>query len=162
MMQWTFFLAAEAAVSEGGLFDIDATLPLMAIQFLLLAAVLNAVFYKPLSQAIDERADYIRTTKTEARERSAKADELAKQLEQVLAAARRESQAAIATAQSEAQQLASQQIAETQQELQAQKEQAQKELDQQKQEVFRTLERSEVDALSRQIFDKLLGSQLVR
>ncbi|MBD0363880.1 MAG: F0F1 ATP synthase subunit B', partial [Coleofasciculus sp. C3-bin4] len=65
MTHWTILLAvetAEAAAKEGGLFDFDATLPLMAVQFLLLVVLLNAVFYKPLTKAIEDRADYIRTT----------------------------------------------------------------------------------------------------
>ncbi len=37
------------------MFDFDATLPLMAVQFLLLTAILNVVFFKPLSKAIEER-----------------------------------------------------------------------------------------------------------
>ncbi|MGL5796158.1 MAG: F0F1 ATP synthase subunit B', partial [Waterburya sp.] len=37
------------------MFDFDATLPLMAVQFLLLTALLNAVFYKPLTKVLDER-----------------------------------------------------------------------------------------------------------
>jgi F-type H+-transporting ATPase subunit b len=55
MTHWTILLAvetAETAAKEGGLFDFDATLPLMALQFLILVAVLNAVFYKPLTKAM--------------------------------------------------------------------------------------------------------------
>lgn len=161
MMHWTILLAAEtAAKGEGGLFNIDATLPLMAVQFLILVAVLNALFYKPIGKAIDERDSYIRTTKSEARERLAKAEHLAKQYEQELADTRRQSQAVIAAAQAEAQQIAAQQIAEAQREAQAQREQAQQELDRQKQEALQSLEQ-QVDSLSRQILEKLLGPQTV-
>jgi len=48
---------------------ISTLLPFMALQFLLLAALLNAIFYKPLTKALDERDNYIRTNKVEARER---------------------------------------------------------------------------------------------
>lgn len=50
------------------MFDFDATLPLMAVQFLLLAALLNVIFYKPLTKALDDRDNYIRTNKVDARE----------------------------------------------------------------------------------------------
>ena len=143
------------------MFDFDATLPLMAVQFLLLVALLNVVFYKPLTKALDDRDNYIRTNETEARERLAKADHLAKQYEQELAATRKKSQAVIAEAQAEAQKIASQKIAEAQQEAQVRREQVQRELDQQKQEAFKSLEQ-QVDALSRQILDKLLAPQLVK
>lgn len=162
MMHWTILMAAEAAAEgeKGGLFDIDATLPLMAIQFLILVAVLNALFYKPLGKAIDDRSTFIRTNQAEAQERLAKAEALAKQYEQELAETRRQSQAVIAAAEADAQKIAAQKVAEAQQEAQAQREQAQREIDQQKQEALQALEQ-QVDALSRQILDKLLGAQSI-
>jgi len=142
------------------MFDFNATLPLMAVQFLLLAALLNAIFYKPLGKAIDDRDNYIRTTEAEAKERLAKAEVLAKQYEEQLADARRKSQALITSAQEDARKIAAQKIAEAQQEAVAQRENAQREIDEQKQAAMSSLEQ-EVDALSRQILEKLLGSALV-
>lgn len=142
------------------MFDFDATLPLMALQFLLLMFVLNALFYKPLTKAIDDRDSYIRTTQADAQERLAKAENLAKQYEKELAETRRQSQATIAAAEAEAQKIADQQIAEAQKEAQQQREQVQAELDQQKQEALQSLER-QVDSLSREILDKILGAQVV-
>ncbi|MEB3337799.1 MAG: F0F1 ATP synthase subunit B' [Leptolyngbyaceae bacterium] len=158
MMHWTILLAAETA-EAGGLFDLDATLPLMALQFLILAFVLNATFYKPLTKALDDRSNYIRVNQSEAKERLVKAESLAKQYEQELAEARKKAQAIITSAQAAAQQVSAQKIAEAQQEAQVQRELAQKELDQQKQEALRSLEQ-QVDALSRQILTKLLGTSL--
>ena len=156
-MNWMLLLAAEAATEEaGGLFDINATLPLMAVQFLILAAVLNAIFYKPLGKAIDERDGYIRSNLSDAKERLAQAEKLAKQYEQDLAESRKQAQAIIAEAQAEAQQIAGQQLAAAQQEAQAQKEQIQKEIEAQKQVAFQTLE-GQVESLTRQMLDKLLS-----
>ncbi|MBP0006882.1 MULTISPECIES: F0F1 ATP synthase subunit B' [unclassified Roseofilum] len=156
MIDGTILLAVEAAAEEaGGLFDLDATLPVMAIQFLILAALLNQIFYKPLGSAIDERSDYIRSNLTEARERLAKAEQLANQYEEELAGARKQSQAVIAQAQAEADKIAAQNMAQAQQEAQAKREQAQQEIDRQKQETLGVLE-GQVDQLSRQILDKLL------
>lgn len=158
MMHWMILLATEAVVEEakGGLFDIDATLPVMAIQFLLLVAILNALFYKPLGNVLDERDSYIRTNQVDAKERLMKAESLAKQYEQELAETRRQSQAVIAAAQADAQKIAADKIAEAQREAQTQREQAQMELDRQKQEALHALEQ-QVDALSRQIVEKLLS-----
>jgi F-type H+-transporting ATPase subunit b len=164
MTHWTILLAVEAAetaAKEGGLFDFDATLPLMAVQFLILVVLLNAVFYKPLGKAIDERSEYIRTNLLQARERLAKADNLAKQYEQELGETRRKAQATIAAAQADAQKIAASKIAEAQAEAQAKREQAAQEIEVQKQEVMQTLEQ-QVDALSRQILEKLLGPELVK
>ncbi|MBW4693615.1 MAG: F0F1 ATP synthase subunit B' [Lyngbya sp. HA4199-MV5] len=139
------------------MFDFDATLPLMAVQFLLLVALLNAVFYKPLTKAIEDRSDYIRTNETEARERLAKAEHLAAQYEQELATSRKQYQQTIAIAQQDAQAIADQQIAAAQQEAQQQREQVQRELDEQKQAAMQSLEQ-QVESLSHQILDKLLVS----
>ncbi|MBD2462123.1 F0F1 ATP synthase subunit B' [Oscillatoria sp. FACHB-1407] len=158
MIHWTILLAAETVAEEGGggLFDLDATLPLMALQFIILVVLLNIVFYKPLGKALDDRDNYIRTNLTDARERLSKAENLAKQYEQELAETRRQSQAVIATAQEDAKKIAAEKVAEAQREAQAQREQAQQELEQQKQEAMRSLEQ-QVESLSRQILDKLLG-----
>lgn len=164
MTHWTILLAvetAETAAKEGGLFDFDATLPLMALQFLILVAVLNAVFYKPLTKAIDERDDYIRKNLLEARERIAKAEKLAKQYETELGETRRKSQATIAAAQADAKKIAAEKMAQAQAEAQEQRVEAGKEIDQQKAEAFASLEQ-QVDALSRQILEKLLGTALVK
>lgn len=164
MIHWTILLAvetAETAAKEGGLFDFDATLPLMALQFIILVVVLNVVFYKPLGKAIDERGDYIRKNQLEARERLDKAQNLARQYEQELAETRRKSQATIAAAQEDARKIAAQKMADAQAEAIAQREEAQKEIEQQKAEAMASLEQ-EVDALSRQILEKLLGPELVK
>lgn len=166
MTHWTILLAVETAetaaeaAKEGGLFDFDATLPLMALQFLLLVVVLNAVFYKPLSKVLDDRDDYVRKNLLEARERLSKAENLAKQYETELAETRRKSQATIAAAQADAQKIAAQKMQESQAEAQAKREQAMQEIGSQKAEALASLEQ-EVDSLSRQILEKLLGSELV-
>lgn len=139
------------------MFDFDATLPLMALQFLVLAAVLNVIFYKPLTKALDDRDNYVRTNNVEAKERLAKAERLAQEYEQQLANARRQSQKVVADAQADAQKIAADKIAEAQKEAQAQREQAAQEIEQQKQTAMASLQQ-QVDALSRQIVEKLLGT----
>lgn len=161
MINWTILLAVEEVAEKGVLFDINATLPLMAIQFLLLAFVLDKVFYKPLGKAIDSRADYIRDNQLKAEERLTKAKQLAKQYEQELAETRKKSQAVIVAAQAEAQKIAATKVAKAQQEAQVKREQAAQEIEQQKQVALEQLE-GQVDSLSRQILEKLLGPELVR
>ncbi len=149
--------AVESVEEAGGLFDLNATLPLMAIQFLILMAILNAILYKPLGNAIDERDAYVRNTKAGAQERLAKAEKMAADYEQSLADTRREARSVIETAQAEAQQIAAQKQASAQQEAAAQREAVQKELDEQKATALGQLEK-QVDSLSDQILGKLLGS----
>jgi F-type H+-transporting ATPase subunit b len=164
-MHWTILLAvAEEAgevAKEGGLFDINATLPVMAVQFLILMAVLNAIFYKPLTKAIEDRADYIRKNELDAKERLTKAEKLAAQYETDLGETLKKAQSVIAAAQEEAQKIAAKKMAEAQLEAQQKREQAALEIDKQKQEALQELDQ-QVDSLSRQILEKLLGPELVK
>lgn len=139
------------------MFDFDATLPLMALQFLVLAALLNAIFYKPITKVLDDRDNYIRTNTLDAKERLAKAERLAQEYEQKLADARKQALAVAEAAQADAKTITAQKIAEAQQEAQAQREKAAIEIEQQKQEAMRSLEQ-QVDSLSQQILGKLLGT----
>ncbi len=143
------------------MFDFDATLPLMAVQFLLLTALLNVVFYKPLTKSLDERDDYIRSNDMDAREKLAKAESLVQEYDKQIAEARRESQNLMQQAQADAKEITAGKIAEAQREVQAQKEQAAREIEQQRAAAFATLEQ-QVDSLSGQILEKILGSELVR
>lgn len=143
------------------MFDFDATLPLMALQFILLAVVLNGIFYKPLNKALDERTDYIRQNQNDTQKCLDKAKQLAQDYQQQLANARKQSQEIIAAAQADAQKIAAEAVANAQKEAQAKKEQAAQEIIQQRQEALSALEQ-QVDMLSRQILEKLLGAEFVR
>ncbi len=143
------------------MFDFDATLPLMAIQFLFLTWLLNQIFYKPLTKVLDERDEYIRNNEADARKQLSKTQELAEQYEQQLADARKKSQEILQQAQEDAKKITAQKITEAQQEVQAQKTQVAGELQQQKDAALATLEQ-QVDSLSHQILEKLLGPELVR
>jgi F-type H+-transporting ATPase subunit b len=90
MVNFSTLILSSEVIGPGGLFDFDATLPLVAIQFLLLMVILNAIFYTPLSTAITERNDFILNNLAKASEVLAKANELTAQYEQELASIRKE------------------------------------------------------------------------
>jgi F-type H+-transporting ATPase subunit b len=158
MTQWILF-AAETA--EGGLFDFDATLPLMAIQFLLLAAILNALLYKPLGKTIDDRASYVQGQLAQAKTQKEQAIALAQQYEQELKEVRKQSQGIIATAQSEAQKILSEQVQQAQQEVIAERQKASEQIEAERVDALNSLEQ-EVTALSRQILEKVIGLEFVK
>ena len=83
----------------GGLFDIDGTLPLVAIQFLLLMVILNIILYSPLLTIIEERKEYILTNLGKASEILAEANTLTTQYEEELANVRKEAQLEITNSQ---------------------------------------------------------------
>lgn len=143
------------------MFDFDATMPLMAVQFLLLTALLNVVFYKPLTKALDERDDYIRNNEADAREKLAKAQNIVSEYEKQISQARKESQGLVEQAQADARAIVAQKTAEAQKAVQSQREQAALEIQQQKATALATLEQ-QVDSLSRQILEKILGPELVK
>lgn len=141
--------------SEGGMFDFDSTLPLVALQFLLLMAVLNVLFYQPISKILDARDEYIRNSLTTASTYLVKANELTQKYEQELASSRKRAQEIIHLSQQEAQQIVSVNIKKAQQEAQRLVADASVQLNQQKEQALETLE-NQVDALSEKIRSKLL------
>ena len=144
--------------AEGGLFDFNATLPLMALQFLALTVALNFLFYKPVTAVLDEREEYIRNSLTTASAALLKANELTKEYEQELAESRKQAQDIIKHSQQEAQQIVSVKIKEAQQEAEKLVAEASAQLNVQKELALKTLE-DQVDTLSDQIKFKLLGDQ---
>jgi F-type H+-transporting ATPase subunit b len=144
----------------GGLFDFNATLPLMAIQFILLTVVLTFLFYKPVSKVIDERETYINGNLTTASEKLIKADELYKEYDEQLKTARVNAQTIIAKSEKEAKDVVAGEI--NQARLDATKliEQTNKELEAQKSLALQQLE-TQVDELSQLIKEKLLGKEVV-
>jgi F-type H+-transporting ATPase subunit b len=144
----------------GGLFDFNGTLPLMAIQFILLTVVLTFIFYKPVAKVIDERETYINDNLTTASEKLIKADELYKTYDDQLKEARVSAQSVIAKSEKEAKDIVASEI--NQARLDATKliEQTNKELEAQKSLALEKLE-TQVDELSQLIKEKLLGKEVI-
>nr|YP_009122216.1 ATP synthase subunit b' [Vertebrata lanosa]AJH65974.1 ATP synthase subunit b' [Vertebrata lanosa] len=143
--------------SKGGLFDFNATLPLMALQFLGLTLILNLLYYKPIINVLDDREEYIRNSLTSASASLLKADELTKTYELELAGSRKSAQKIIKNAQEEAQLIVSEKIKEAQKNAEQLLLDAYHQLSIQKEEALKNLE-VQVDTLSDQIQDKLLNS----
>jgi len=93
--------ASAAGTPEGGLFDLDATLPLMALQVVILTFILNALFFRPVGKAVEDREGYISTSRAEAKEKLAQAERLEADLKAQLKEARLESQRLIVEAEQE-------------------------------------------------------------
>ena len=144
----------------GGLFDFNATLPLMAIQIILLSVALTFVFYKPVSKVIDEREAYINGNLTTASEKLIKADELYSQYDEQLKTARVSAQSVIAQSEKEAKDIVAAEINEARQDAAKLIERTNKDLEAQKTQALEQLE-TQVDELSQLIKEKLLGKEVV-
>jgi len=160
----TFFMPATSmlAMTEGagGLFDFNATLPLMAIQFVLLTVALTFVFYKPVSKVIDERETFISGNLNQASEKLITADELYKQYDEQLKTAKANAQSVIAQFEKEAKDAVALEIGQARTDAAALIEKTNKELEAQKSLALEQLE-TQVDELSQLIKEKLLGKEVV-
>ena len=150
-----------AAEGAGGLFDFNATLPLMAIQFILLTVALTFVFYKPVAKVLDERENYINSNLTQASEKLLTADELYKQYDEQLKSARVNAQSIVAQAEKVAKDAVAEEIAEARSDAAKLIEQTNKELEVQKSRAIEKLE-TQVDELSQLIKKKVLGEKLLQ
>jgi F-type H+-transporting ATPase subunit b len=148
------------AEGAGGLFDFNATLPLMAIQFILLTIVLTFVFYKPVAKVLEERETNISTSLADASEKLLKADELYKQYDEQLKTARVSAQAVIAQSEKEAKDIVASEINQAREDASKLIQQTNKELEAQKSLALEKLE-TQVEELSQLIKEKLLGKEVV-
>nr|UBA15779.1 ATP synthase CF0 subunit II [Pseudo-nitzschia hainanensis] len=99
MINFSILISSSEVSGPGGLFDINATLPLVAIQFLLLMVTLNVILYNPLLTIIEERKEYILTNLSEASKILAEANKLTTQYEQELEDVRKQAQLEITNSQ---------------------------------------------------------------
>jgi F-type H+-transporting ATPase subunit b len=148
------------AEGAGGLFDFNATLPLMALQIILLSVVLTFVFYKPVSKVLDDREAYINGNLTTASEKLIKADELYSEYDEQLKTARVNAQAIIAKSEKEAKDVVALEINQARQDAVKLIDRTNKELESQKAVALEQLE-TQVDELSQLIKEKLLGKEVV-
>jgi len=148
------------AEGAGGLFDFNATLPLMAVQFIFLTVILTFIFYKPVAKIIDERESYINGNLTQASEKLIKADELYKEYDEQLKAARINAQAVIGQAEKEGKEVVALEINEARSEAAKLIQQTNTELEAQKSLALQKLE-TQIDELSQLIKEKLLGKEVI-
>ena len=99
MINLSILISNSEVSGPGGLFDLNATLPLVAGQFVLLTILLNIILYNPLLTIIGERKEYILTNLSKASELLAEAKKLTTQYEQELSDVRKQAQLEITNSQ---------------------------------------------------------------
>ncbi len=144
--------------SEGGLFDFDATLPLMAAQVVLLTYILNALFFKPVGRVVEEREDYVLASQAEARQKLAEVEKLEADLRNQLKEARKSAQKVITEAEEDSDKLYKEALALANSEANASKENARREIDSQRESAFKEL-KSDADKLGDLIVQRLLAAK---
>ena len=154
MTSW--LLLAEAGAPEGGLFDLDATLPLMAVQVVLLTFILNSLFFRPVGRAVEEREGYISTSRADAKQKLAQVERLEGDLREQLKEARQQAQQLIVEAEQEMDQLYRSALAAASAEANAQREEARSQIDAQRDQALIRLI-GDADGLADLIVSRLLA-----
>jgi F-type H+-transporting ATPase subunit b len=164
MTSWLLLATADAVTGvasgapEGGLFDLDATLPLMAVQVVLLTFILNALFFRPVGRAVEEREGYITTSRADAKQKLAQVQRLEADLTEQLKEARQQAQKLIVEAEQEADKLYREALATAQAEAIATREKARREIEAEKEQALASL-KTEADRLGSLIVDRLLAAR---
>jgi F-type H+-transporting ATPase subunit b len=163
MTSWLLLATADAVsgvasgAPEGGLFDLDATLPLMAVQVVLLTFILNALFFRPVGRAVEDREGFVSTSRAEAKRQLAQAQRLEADLTEQLKEARLEAQKLIVEAEQESDKLYREALALAQAEANAVREKARREIEAEKDQAMATL-KGESSRLGALIVDRLLAT----
>ena len=144
--------------SEGGLFDFDATLPLMAAQVVLLTYILNALFFKPVGKVVEEREDYVLTSRTEAKKKLSEVEKLETDLKNQLKGARQAAQKVIAEAEDDSDKLYKEALSLANSEANASREKVRREIDSQRESALNQL-KSDAEKLGDLIVQKLLAAK---
>jgi len=144
--------------AEGGLFDFDATLPLMAVQVVILTFILNALFFKPVGKVVEEREGYVNTSRAQAKEKLAEVERLEADLKNQLKEARQAAQKVINEAEEDSDNLYKEALSLATSEANAAREEARREIDSQRDAALNQL-KSEADQLGELIVSRLLEAK---
>jgi F-type H+-transporting ATPase subunit b len=146
----SFLLSEE----KGGLFDIGASVPLIAVQFLALMFILDNILYSPLIEVINSRNTFILGNLSKASELIASASEITKKYEEELLVVRKSAQQDLATSQKSNKEILELELQTSQKYINDLVTKIFADFGAKKEKVLVTLE-SETTALSNQILDKL-------
>ena len=149
-------LIAEAGAQEGGLFDLDATLPLMAIQVVLLTFVLNALFFRPVGKVVEEREDFLLTSQADTKQKLVEVLQLESELADQLRDARIEAKSAVLEAEQEVDNFYRQAMAEAELEANRAKEENRRAIEAERNSARLQLD-NQIEKLTTQIINHLLA-----
>ena len=151
-------LASIIFATEGGLFDINATLPLMAIQVVVLTYLLNSLFFKPVGKVVEKREKYVTTSISEAKAKLAEVEKLEADLLDQLQKARSEAAKIVNEAEKDSDKLFQEALDLANNEANASKEKARLEIENQTSSARKQLTKQS-DDLSELIVNRLIQQQ---
>ena len=152
MLAFTFF------ATEGGLFDINATLPLMAIQVVALTYLLNSLFFKPVGNVVEKRERYVSNNLKEAKNKLVEVEKLEADLLSQLQKARSEASKIVNEAEKDSDKLYQEALELANNEANSSKEKARLEIENQTSSARKQLS-EQADELSELIVNRLIQSK---
>lgn len=140
---------------KGKIFDFNLTLPIIAVQFLLLMVALDNIWFKPVAKVMDSRDEAIRSKLMGVRDNSGEIKNLQNEAEAILKAARIETTEALAKTKKETAAMLDEKLQESRNRIETELAQSLANLEEQKQETLRSLDQ-QVQALSDEILSKVI------
>lgn len=141
------------------LLHFDGTLIVIAISFIIFAAIMHNIFYVPMRTVIDERDDFIKSHLSEAKDVNGKAKELVDDYQQKIDNARKKANEAIEARTRKGKEEKSQIITKATEQAHSELEAAKKEIYSEKDAAIDTL-KNDVAPLAQQIISKVLGQSV--
>jgi len=151
-------LAFSIFATEGGLFDINATLPLMAIQVVGLTYLLNSLFFKPVGNVVEKRERYVSSNLKEAKNKLVEVEKLEADLLSQLQSARTEALKIVNEAEKDSDKLYQEAVELANNEANASKEKSRLEIENQTSSARKQLS-DQADEISELIVNKLIQSK---
>lgn len=148
-------MPALAEEEKGKIFDFNLTLPIIAVQFLLLMVALDNIWFKPVARVMDERDANIRAKLIGVRDNSGEIKRLTDEAEALIKAARVETTLALNKTKRETAAELEAKLAESRARIEKELAQALANLQEKKEETLRSLD-TQVAALSDEILRKVI------
>ena len=139
--------------------EINATMIAQVLNFLILAAILRAVAYKPVAKLLQQRSDSIKNSIDKAEADKKAAAETLAEYKSKLADAHRQAQAIVDKAELSARQERETLVAETKKEIDRMKQTAQEEIQNERNRAFEEM-KSEIVSLSLAAAEKIVAKNL--
>lgn len=140
---------------KGKIFDFNLTLPIIAVQFLLLMVALDNIWFKPVAKVMDSRDEAIRSKLMGVRDNSGEIKNLQNEAEAILKAARIETTEALAKTKKETAAMLDEKLQESRNRIEKELAQSLANLEEQKQDTLRSLD-TQVQQLSDDILSKVI------
>lgn len=148
-------LAEEAAKEPGKLFDFDVTLPIMAVQFLVLMKFLEASWFNPVGKVLDDRDENLRSILSGVQDNSSDVKKYEDEASKLVSDARTEAANMITEAKKSAEAEGTEKLDALKAKLEAQYNSAMSTLETEEKEARASLE-PEIEKLAKQIVEKVL------